>query len=186
MNENTVTSTELADLFDISVRQVQRLTLDGIISPISDRRPYQYDFKTVCPQYCRFLQAKITTREKADGIAALEKSKLSAEVELKKARAEKAKLELEELQGKLHRAEDVEAITTDHVLYARSLLLAMPGKLGVDYAKCKTAAEAAKRIQQEVYYVLNSLADYRYDPEEYARRVRERQGWEVNSGEESE
>ncbi len=184
MNENTVTSTELASLFDISVRQVQRLTLDGVISPVSDRRPYQYVLKIVCPQYCKFLQAKIATREKVDSIASLEEAKLQAEVDIKKSKAEAAKLELAELRGKMHRAEDVEAIFTDHVLFLRSLLLAMPGKLAVDLSGEHTAAEQAETVKREIYYILNNLADYRYDSAEYSRRLRERQGWEVNTGEE--
>ena len=97
-----------------------------------------------------------------------------------------AELELKELKGELHRASDVEAITTDHVLYMRSMLTAMPGKLAVDMANIQTAPEAAERIKQEVYYILNNLSSYRYDPDEYKRRVRERQGWNERHGEESD
>ena len=111
-------------------------------------------------------------------MAELEQQKLQAEVEMKQAKADAAKLELDELRGKMHRAEDVEAITTDHVLFFRSMLMAMPGKLAVDCANCKTAAEAAERIKKEVYFILDNLTEYRYDPEEYKRRVRERRGWE--------
>ena len=106
----------------------------------------------------------------------LEEAKLRAEARIKKARAEMAELHADELAGKLHRAEDVEAITTDHVLYMRSMLLAMPGKLAVDLAAIQTATEAAECVKREVYYVLKNLANYRYDPDEYAKRVRERNG----------
>lgn len=181
MDEIKLTSADLASLFGVSVRQIQRLTLDGIISPVSDQRPYRYNIETVCPQYCSFLQTKIAAREKTNAIADLEESKLAAEVEFKKTRAATAKLELEELQGKLHRAEDVEAITTDHVLYLRSMLTAMPGKLAVDLSGTHTAAEQAERVKQEVYHILNNLADYRYDPEKYAARIRERQGWNTQA-----
>ena len=63
---------------------------------------------------------------------------------------------------------------TDHVLFLRSMLMAMPGKLAVDLAGDHTAAEQAERVKKEVYYILNQAADYRYDPAEYAKRVRER------------
>ena len=88
-----------------------------------------------------------------------------------------AELELKELQGKMHRAEDVEAITTDHVMLLRSMLMALPGKIAVDMAEIDTAPEAAERMKQEVYYILERLATYRYDPEDYKARARERQGW---------
>ena len=186
MQEIILNSSELAELFSISVRQVQRLTLNGTLSPVSDQRPYRYRLETVCSQYCGFLCEKIEAREKADAIAALEEAKLAAEVSIKKARAERAKLELAELQGKLHRAEDVEAIMTDHVLYARAMLMALPGQLAVDLSGEHTAAEQAETVKRAIYRILNNLADYRYDPEEYAKRLRERQGWEHIPGEEVE
>lgn len=170
------TSNELANLFGVSVRQIQRLTLDGIIEPIGNDRPYKYDLQTVCPQYCKYLENKAANGAQRKVIADLEEEKLRAESRIKKARAEMAELQANELAGKLHRAEDVEAITTDHVLYMRSMLMAMPGKLAVDLAAIQTAAEAAERVKQEVYYILTNLANYRYDPDEYAKRVRERNG----------
>ena len=91
-------------------------------------------------------------------------------------------MELKELQGKMHRAEDVEAIMTDHVLFLRSMLMAMPGKLAVDLSGTHTAPEQAERVKKEIYYILNQLADYRYDPEKYKARVRERQGWNERQG----
>ena len=35
----------------------------------------------------------------------------------------------------------------------------------------------ATRIQEEVNEVLLSLSQYQYDPEEYKKRVKDRQGW---------
>ena len=170
------TSNELADLLGISVRQIQRFTLDGIIEPISNERPYKYNLQIVCPQYCKYLENKAADSTQRKVIADLEEEKLRAESRIKKARAEIAELQANELAGKLHRAEDVEAITTDHVLFIRSMLMAMPGKMAVDLGGTHTAAEQAERVKQEVYFILNNLANYRYDPKEYAKRVRERSG----------
>ena len=170
------TSNQLSKLFGISVRQIQRLTIDGIIEPVCEDRPYKYELETVCPQYCKFLESKVSDHSQRQIMADLEEEKLRAESRIKKAKAEIAELQANELSGKLHRAEDVEAITTDHVLYMRSMLLAMPGKLAIDLANIKTASEAAERVKQEVYFILNHLANYRYDPDEYAKRVRERNG----------
>lgn len=170
-------SREIADALGISVRQVQRLTLDGTIEGVSDARPYRYNLETVTRQYCAFLAEKLKAQDKSNVILALEESKLRAEVDIQTAKAEAAQLELDEMRGKLHRAEDVEAITTDHVLFLRSMLMAMPGKLAVDLAGNHTAAEQAERVKKEVYFILNQLADYRYDPDVYKQRVMERQGW---------
>ena len=59
----------------------------------------------------------------------------------------------------------------------RSMLVALPGRLAVDVSSAATAAEASDIIRAEVYKILEELAGYKYDPEVYARRVRDREGW---------
>ena len=172
------TSAQVAKVFRMTSKRIQQLTADGIIETVDTPKGRRYDWDKTVEMYVAYLSDKANGREKKEATAGLEEEKLKAEVEIKKSKAEAAKLELKELQGKMHRAEDVEAITTDHVLFFRSMLSALPGKLAVDCANCKTAAEAAERIRQEVYYVLEELSNYRYDPGEYKKRVRERQGWE--------
>ena len=129
------------------------------------------------------MQDKATGREKAEKDATNESEKLAAEAQLKKAKAEVAELELKELRGELHRAEDVEAVMADHVLLLRSMILAMPGRLAVDVCNAKTPAEAAEVIKAECYTMLNQLAAYEYDADEYKRRVRERKGWDERTDE---
>lgn len=165
----------IAKIFGVSTRRIEQLKTEGVIH--GQGHPTTYDLLPTIQAYIRYLSDKAYGREKKAIMADLEKEKLQSEAEIKKAKAEVAQLELKELKGKLHKAEDVEAITTDHVLFLRSMLMAMPGKLAVDCSHCKTAAEAAERIKREVYYILDRLTEYRYDPEEYAKRVRERRGW---------
>ena len=176
MAENLQGSQVIAKIFGVSTRRVEQLKAEGIIK--GQGKPTKYDLLPTIQTYIKYLSDKANGREKKETAAQLEEEKLRAEADLKRSKADTAKLELAELQGKLHRAEDVEAIITDHVLYFRSMLMAMPGKLAVDCAACKTAAEAAVRIKQEVYFVLNNLTEYRYDPEEYKKRVRDRRGWD--------
>lgn len=175
-NQNLQPTQVIAKIFGVSTRRVEQLKTEGIIK--GQGKPTKYDLLPTIQAYIKYLSDKANGREKKETMANLEEEKLSAEVAIKKSKAEAAKLELKELQGKMHRAEDVEAIFTDHVLFLRSMLLAMPGKLAVDMAGEHTAAEQAEKIKQEVFFILNNLADYRYDPEEYRKRVLERQGWE--------
>lgn len=169
------TAAELADIFGVTTRRVEQLKAEGVIK--GEGKPTKYDYDETLKAYISFLADKAYGREQKETMATLEEAKLTAEVEIKKSKAEAAKLELAELRGKMHRAEDVEAIFTDHVLYLRSMLLAMPGKLAVDLSGEHTAAEQAETVKREIYYILNNLADYRYDQEEYKKRVMERQGW---------
>lgn len=50
----------LADLFDVSERQVQRLVQAGVIEPCDNgRKPYEFDLTVVVPQYIAFLQSDV-------------------------------------------------------------------------------------------------------------------------------
>ena len=163
-------------------KNVQRLTADGVLETVETPRGRRYDWDKTVEMYVAYLSDKANGREKKETTAELEEAKLRAEVDIKEAKAKAAQMELKELQGKMHRAEDVEAIMTDHVLFLRSMLMAMPGKLAVDLSGNHTAPEQAERVKKEIYYILNQLADYRYDPEKYKARVRERQGWNERQG----
>ena len=57
------------------------------------------------------------------------------------------------------------------------MILALPGRLAMDIAEVSNANEASAMIRKECHAILNELAQYQYDPEEYRRRVRERIGW---------
>lgn len=176
------TSAQVAKVFRMTSKNVQRLTSDGVLETVETPKGRRYNWDKTVEMYVAYLSDKANGREKKEMTAELEESKLRAEVYIKEAKAEAAKIELKELQGKMHRAEDVEAITTDHVLFLRSMLMAMPGKLAVDLAGTHTAPEQAERVKREVYYILERLAEYRYDPEQYKARVRERQGWNERNG----
>ena len=179
--QNLQSSQVIAQIFGVTTRRIGQLKDEGIIK--GQGKPTKYDLLPTIKAYIQYLADKAYAREKKEEIAELEKQKLDSEVKIKKSKAEIAELELKEIQGKMHKAEDVEAIFTDHVLFLRGLLLAMPNKLAVDLAGEHTAAEQAETVKREVYYVLNNLADYRYDAEEYKKRVMERQGWgEVQEG----
>ena len=184
LNKNLQPTQVIAKLFGVSTRRIEQLKAEGIIK--GEGRPTKYDLLPTIQAYIRYLSDKANGREKKQTDSELETSKLEAESRYKTAKAEMAELELQELQGELHRASDVEAITTDHVMFLGSMPMALPGALAVDLAAIDKPAEAADRIRQEVNSILNRLANYRYDPEEYKKRVRERQGWEGRQYDEEE
>lgn len=172
----------VANVFGVTVRRIQQLTQDGVLSTEAvDGGRRKYDLAQSIQGYVAYWKNKATGNEKTKKDAANESDKLAAEVRLKNAKAETAELELEELRGTLHSAEDVEAVMTDHILLLRSMILALPGRLAVDVCGATTPAEAADIIKTECYAMLNQLADYEYNPDEYQRRVRERKGWDART-----
>lgn len=179
-NKNMVSTKEIAQFFQVSTRRVEQLKAEGIIK--GEGKPTRYDFIPTGMAYIKYLSDKANGREKKETVAQLEEDKLRAEADIKQTKAKQAQMELKELQGKLHRAEDVEAIFTDHVMFLRSMLMALPGKLAVDLAGEHTAAEQAERVKKEVYFILDALAEHQYDPDEYKQRVMDRKGWESHRG----
>ena len=188
--KNLVKVEMIAKVFQVTVRRIQQLTQDGIIQTqevVEDgRKVRRYDLMPTIMQYIKYLSDKANGREQKAGISNKEEAKLQAEVDLKTAKAKIAQLELDELEGRMHSAEDVEAMTTDLVLAIRSALLSLPGQLSVDVAEAQSAVEVSEIIKRTVSDILDELSRYEYDPAEYKRRVRERQGWLEKIEEEDE
>lgn len=171
-------STEImAKLFELDPRRVQQLAKEGVL-PAASQRPYKFDLLPTVKAYIRYLRDRANGKEAktADTVKA-EADKLRAEADLKQSKAKIAELQLKELEGKMHRSEDVEAMTTDLVYTARSMIMALPGRLAMDVVQAGSANEASALIRAECYKILNELAGYQYDPEAYRRRVRDREGW---------
>lgn len=174
----------IAKLFGVSTRRVEQLKTEGIIK--GEGKPTKYDLLPTIQAYIKYLSDKANGREKKELDSKNDSKKLSGEARLKLAKAEIEEMKLKELRSELHRADDVEAIMTDHVLYLRSMLLGLPGKLAVDCAKLDKAPEVADLIKKEVYNILESLADYEYDEEVFKQRVRDREGWNEQREDDSE
>lgn len=177
--KNLQGSTIIAKLFGVTERRVQQLAKDGII-PAAQQRPYKFDLLPTVQAYIKYLSDKANGREeKSDDNKTAESDKLRAEADLKQSKAKIAEMQLKELEGTMHRSEDVEAMTNDLVFTVRSMIMALPGRLAMDIVQVTSANEASALIRSECYKILNELAGYKYDPEAYQRRVRDREGWSV-------
>lgn len=176
-DETEVNSTELAIVLGLTVRRIQQMGQDGTLSTV---RRGRYLLGDSVQRYINFLSKSAVDDEDKK----TEKAKRMAETQIKAAKATVAKLEAEELKGKMHRSEDVAAMTEDLIFTIRGALNALPGRLAVDVAAVSTAAEAAEVIRREVHKVMGELAAYQYDPKKYEERVRERRSWDTADGDE--
>lgn len=137
-------STEImAKLFELDPRRVQQLAKEGVL-PAASQRPYKFDLLPTVKAYIRYLRDRANGKEAktADTVKA-EADKLRAEADLKQSKAKIAELQLKELEGKMHRSEDVEAMTNDLVYTARSMIMALPGRLAMDVVQTGSANEAS-------------------------------------------
>lgn len=175
--QNLQNSATIAKLFGVTDRRVQQLAKEGVI-PAAKTKPYMFDLLPTIQTYIKYLSDKANGKEgkSADTVQA-ESDKLRAEADLKQSKAKIADMQLKELEGKMHRSEDVAAVMDDLVYSIRSMIMALPGRLAMDVTQAANANEASAIIRAECSKILNELAGYKYDPEEYRRRVRDRQGW---------
>lgn len=170
IGETEVNGTELASVLGLSKRRIEQMAQDGTITAVSRGR---FILGESVQKYIKFLSDGSMDEEDKK----LEKARRQSEATMKASKAIIAKMEAEELRGNMHRAEDVAAMTEDLVYTIRGALLALPGRLAVDVAATKTAAEASEVIRKEVNKVMRELAGYKYDPAKYEERVRERRDW---------
>ncbi len=165
-----VTGTFIARIHGKSIRWVQGLRDDGVIKQSSTGR-YRLD------ESIQAIYDRATRRQQNEEVEKTNAAKLKAEAAMKVAKAQIAGMEAKELSGQMHRAEDIKALTEDLIFAFRHALRALPGRLAMDVAAAQTAPEASAIIRQEVDLILKELSQYKYDPEKYAERVRERRDW---------
>ena len=187
--KNMVETKQLALLFGLTVRRIQQLTQDGILQTEMVGRQRRYDLLGSVRRYIEYLQKRVSEKSGGNGTqedADNESRKLRAEADLKETKAAMAEAEDDEQLGRLHRSEDVEAMTNDLVFAIRGMLLALPGRLAMDLAPITKPTEISTRVRTEVNAILAELANYKYDPDAYRKRVRDRQGKDFEKPEDSD
>ena len=177
--ETLVGASELAGILGVTGQRVRQLVQDGILERA---KPGHF---LLCDSVQKYVAFKSRDALSEDA-ASVKYDKEEAEARLKSAKATIARLEAEELQGNMHRSEDVASMTEDLIYTVRSALLALPGRLAVNVSGASSPAEASEIIRSEVHVVMKELSQYKYDPQKYADRVRERMRWEAEHEETDE
>lgn len=175
----------IARLFNKSTRRIQQLTQDGILPTEQTPQGRRYDLLPTIKRYISYLEARAEKQQPQSMTQKLE-AKLDAEIKYKKAKADKAKLELDELKGQMHRAGDIEKLTNELVFSVRSMLLALPGRVAMDLAGINKPVEVNQYMAKHVEALLDELAQHKYDPDVYKQLVREREGWQTEENDDDE
>lgn len=63
MQQFIVSSAELAEIFGISERQVERLVSGDVLDQIGTGKAYRFDLETAVQQYAVFLMSDISLRD---------------------------------------------------------------------------------------------------------------------------
>lgn len=176
----------IARIFKLTPRRIQQLTQEGVLPGEKTPKGWYYDLYTAITAYIAYLKEQVETKRPQTMEDKL-LEKLDAEIKYKNAKADKAQLELDELNGILHRASDIEKLTNELVFAVRSMLLALPGRWAMDLAAIDNAPEASQYMARQVAVLLDELATHEYNPDVYKQLVRKREGWQaINDDEETD
>lgn len=178
-NKNYQKADVIARLFGKTVRRIQQLTQDGILPTEQTPDGRRYDLLPTIQRYIKYLEERAENKQPQSMTEKLE-AKLDAEIKYKKAKADKARLELAELKGQMHRASDIEKLTNELVFSVRSMLLALPGRVAMDLAAIDNPVEVSQYMARHVEALLDELAQHEYNPETYTQLAREREGWNTS------
>lgn len=176
----------IARLFGKTVRRIQQLSQEGVLPFEETPEGRRYDLLPTITSYIKYLEDRVNKNGKSQSTIEREEKKLDAEIKYKQAKADKMKLELDELKGTLHRAEDIEKLTNEMVFAVRSMLLALPGRVAMDLAAINNPAEVSAYMARHVAVLLDELATHEYSPAAYAQLVREREGWQSDNDDDSD
>ena len=158
---------------------IGQLTSQGVISKTKTGHGSLYNLFDTMRSYCAYLEERAKNKKSPEDVKELDMRRKSADAKYKEAKAVVAELEAAEFQGKMHRSEDVQAMTADLLFCVRGSLLAIAGRCATDCAASSNAAEVQKIIQREVYAVLKELTEYEYDPRRYKGLVDRRMKREI-------
>ena len=156
----TVSSTVLANLFGVSTRRIRQFENEGIIKKVARGK---YSLQENIKNYLTYIQA--TSNLKNDTNVNEEVDYDVEHALLEKRKREKIELELAEMRGEMHKSSDVERVMNDMLSNFRSKILALPSKIAPQLITLTTISDFQDILQKEMINILHELSNY--DPEKF-------------------
>ncbi len=182
-----VKTADICSMIGKSNQWVGQLTSQGTLNKSATRHGAYYNLIDTIRAYCEMLEERSDATPVDEEDEKIEKSRRKADAKIKTSKAVIAELQAKEMQGKMHRSEDVAKMTEDLIYAIRGALIALPGRVSLEVAALSDPAEVSVVIQREVFKIMEELSEYRYDSKKYEERVRARLNMEpTNSGDDEE
>lgn len=155
------TQREIAEHLDLSVKRISELIRDGILPSKKGRSPLNIDVCRIA--YISYLR-KLSGYNKRSGTGDIAEEK----ARLTKAQADKAELEVEQLEKSLIPAQMVQDTWIEYVSNVRAKLLGLPSRIAHQVITVDKYSEAEEIIKDQVYDALNELSQHGI-PKEYRK-----------------
>jgi phage terminase Nu1 subunit (DNA packaging protein) len=154
----------VAKLLDLSERHVRRLADDNILKKPEKNKGWEITNVTL---YIRYL------RERAFGKDISTTDLHNEKLRLTKAQADKATLEVNELEGELIPAQLVEDTWINYTANVRAKLLGLPSRIAHEVITVDDYQKALIILKEQVHEALSELGEDGI-PEKYRKRNRQR------------
>ena len=164
----------IASLFGVTVRRVQQLTQEGIISTTKTKEGNRYELAPTIQRYVKYLSDKAYGKSKSEKEAELREQKLQAEIALKESQGEMHRLKTEIASGKYI---DIEEVKMDYsrFLFHQKVCIILPSRLsGRISGHCDPMEirSIEKDLNAEIIRLLNSFVVAGCTPEEMEKKKR--------------
>lgn len=145
----------IAKLFDVTVRRVQQLTQEGIISTVSavedGRNVRRYELIPTIQRYMKYLSNKAYGKTlKAEKETELRNQKLQAEIALKESQGELHKMKTEIAAGKYIALEEVQMDYGRFFIVFKRFAMAIPSRVAGRMAAYVNDPMAVRRLEKEI------------------------------------
>jgi len=155
VDQVTVSSSVLADLFGLTDRRIRQLENEGVIKKIARGR---YSLQENIKSYINFIKANADLKEKKT-----EENKVDYDEEhalLEQTKRKKLELELAAMRGTIHHREDVERVMMDMLANFKAKILSIPSKLAPNLMTFKSDADIQEYLLENMIEVLEELSEY--------------------------
>ena len=144
---------------------------DGVLQAKKIKGKYYYPVIPTIQSFINYQNEIIDRRKKTSEDQ--EKEKLEADIRFRRAKANKAEIDLEVFKNNLIPSEIVKAYIEDLATKTRALLLGLPGRLSIDVMNTGSPAEASEVIKKALNDVLVELEGCEFSIKAYKERVGE-------------
>jgi len=158
------TQVELAKHLGMTPQSLSKLIKDGVITVKKGRSPIDIDFSRI--EYINHLRKNANHFKKSG----LKGDIVEESTRLKKFQADKAELEVNQLEGKLIPAALVKNTWNDFVANAKAKLLNIPNNLAHQVLSVEDFNQAEDLIKKSIYEALEELSEDGL-PREYVERT---------------
>lgn len=151
----TVSSTVLSNLFGLTTRRIRQLENEGVIQKIARGK---YSLQDNIKSYITYIKASADLKENKT-----EEGKIDYDEEhalLERRKREKMELELAAMRGTMHYSEDVERVMNDMLSNFKAKILALPSRAAPRLITLSKIADIQEVLQNEVLDALNEMSQY--------------------------